>query len=131
MLNNILYSIDLCGVPNAALTVNNITKALQGIDSGTLHSILRIPYSKYQEVKEEFMTEDHCLKALVQFWLLTDPLASWRRIVHGLYWTHDDNFHTIADKIRHYAEELTGTHVHNIILYTGMNAGGRRCYIVG
>ena len=38
-------------------------------------------------------------------WLLRDPLASWRRIIDGMYLSIDD---ALADKILHYAEELTG-----------------------
>ena len=50
--------------------------------------------------------------AAVRYWLLRDPLASWRRLIERLdYWADVigyGRYNDIADRIRHYAEELTG-----------------------
>ena len=48
-------------------------------------------------------------------WLLRDPLASWRRLIHQLY----DNYKAErADGILHYAEELTGMYMIMIMIHT-------------
>ena len=50
--------------------------------------------------------------AVVRYWLLRDPLASWRRIIRQLdQWAGFPgygHYSDIANRIRHYAEELTG-----------------------
>lgn len=98
--------IRICGHSNAtALTVNNIIKALQGLHWRTLGRILWVPYSKRNEISQENPTNEQRKEAVVRYWLLRDPLASWRRILYQLDWNGE---HGQADTIRHYAEELTG-----------------------
>ena len=53
----------------------------------------------------EYSTEDQRRSAAVQYWLATDPHASWRRLITQL-----DQFeeHDVAEQIHRYAEKLTG-----------------------
>ena len=72
---------------------------------GAGNDILRIPDSKLDAIERECSTDEERLRVCVQYWLLRDPYASWRRII----WTLDDCEHSaIADTIRSYAEKLTG-----------------------
>ena len=83
-----------------ALTVDNITNTLDGIRWGTIvQYILRLPDSKYNEITEQFCSDDDRVRAGVREWLLRDPLASWRRLIDHLY------------RILHYIEELTGMYM--------------------
>ena len=68
-------------------------------------TILRIPAAQLAELQSAHHSTDEQEAAVVRYWLLRDPLASWRRIIYQL-----DNFGYghYADRIRHYAEELTG-----------------------
>ena len=72
--------------------------------------ILQIPDTKLDKFEKEHATNDEQEVAAVRYWLLRDPLASWRRIIYQLdVWAEVyDHYSDIADRIRHYAEELTG-----------------------
>ena len=41
--------------------------------------------------------------------MLHDPLAGWRRLVDSLYFSSD--LEVVGDRIRHYAEDLTGMYM--------------------
>ena len=100
-----------------ALTVNNIIKALQDISFKVLCDILDIPGSKRQEIKQESESDHKLFVKAVKWWLLTDPLASWRRIVDRLYirsYYEYLNLDVICDRIRHYTEELIGMYTYTV-----------------
>ncbi len=67
--------------------------------------ILGIPSSKLDAIERECSTDEERLRVCVQYWLLRDPYASWRKII----WRLDIYEHSaLADTIRSYAEKLTG-----------------------
>ena len=75
-------------------------------------TILGIRAAQLAELQSAHHSTDEQEAAVVRYWLLRDPLASWRKIIRQL----DDwaglpgygHYSDIADRIRHYAEELTG-----------------------
>ena len=75
-------------------------------------TILSIPHTQLAELRFAHHSTDEQEATVLRYWLLQDPLASWRRIMFQLdEWAGDpgyDHYSDIADKIRHYAEELTG-----------------------
>ena len=75
-------------------------------------TILGIPHTQLAELRSAYHSTDEQEAAVVRYWLLRDPLASWRRIIFQLdEWAGDPgygHYSDIADRIRHYAEELTG-----------------------
>ena len=74
-------------------------------------TILGIPDAQLAELRSAHHSTEEQEAAVVRYWLLRDPLASWRRIIYQLdYWAGIGYGHysDIADRIRHYAEELTG-----------------------
>jgi hypothetical protein len=90
---------------HAALTINNIIKILCGVKWRSLGEILSIPHETLDEIASKYPTKDHRKMAIVRHWPSIDPLISWRRIIHNLdSWGE----HGEANKMRHYAEELTG-----------------------
>ena len=95
-----------------ALTVSNVTTALQDL-SARVHYILRIPVSKCEELRHEFTSDEEYISAAVKFWMLHDPLAGWRRLVDQLYlWCLEyPDLEAVGDRIRHYAEDLTGMYM--------------------
>ena len=68
-------------------------------------NILGIPSTKLTELKSAHRSIDEQRAAIVRYWLLRDPLASWRQIIYQL---DEWYFNNLADRIRHYSEELTG-----------------------
>ena len=90
-------------------------------------TVLGIPPVKLAELKSAHHSTAQQEVAVVRYWLLRDPLASWRKIIYQLDvwagWPHYGHYSNIADKIRHYAEELTGMYVfikpliYNIIIH--------------
>ena len=48
-------------------------------------SILGVPYSKEQEITQQSSTEREKSLALENYWVNTDPEASWEKLAWGLY----------------------------------------------
>ena len=89
-----------------ALTVNNVVKVVEEVEWDTLcYDILHVPSSKRREIENECSTDKDRKTSGVKWWITNDPLASWRRLTDRLYNCRED---TIADKIRHYCEDVTG-----------------------
>ena len=66
---------------------------------------LLIPCSKREEIRKKFPNEMEQKKQLISYWINTDPMASWRRLI----WALDVMKETkMADSIRSYSEPLTG-----------------------
>ena len=106
----------VCIFSNAtALTVQNIVQELRGVDlleEKNGKNILGIPSTKLTELKSAHRSTDEQQAAIVRYWLLRDSFASWRQIIFQLdtwagYISYG-HFSNRADRIRHYAEELTG-----------------------
>ena len=116
--------IFFCYFPSntSALTVNNIVQELRGSGVDLLKvnnaynppiNILGISSAKLAELQSAHHSTDEREAAVVRYFLLRDPLASWRRIIFQLdewadYYSEYRHYGNIADRIRHYAEELTG-----------------------
>lgn len=78
---------------------------MQGLAWSTLCDVLIIPYDKNAEIFQAYPTDQGREAAVIRYWLLRDPLASWRRLADRLY-RENENYH--AEIILHCAEELTG-----------------------
>ena len=75
------------------------------IGGGPLAFWLSIPQSKQDEIMRNFPDEMEQKRQVISYWINTDPLASWRRLITQL----DDMVETkVADSIRSNAEPLTG-----------------------
>ena len=87
------------------LTVESIKRTVQGLKWRRLGDVLHIPSSKLHEIGKKYPTNQQCEAAVIRYWILHDPLASWRRLADQLYWHNEPD---LANRICHYAEELTG-----------------------
>ena len=67
--------------------------------------MLYVPKSKLDAIDADHTTEKGKKEAVIEYWLLKDPSASWRRLIYTL-----DKLDKIdvADQIRNYAEKQTG-----------------------
>ena len=88
-----------------ALTVNNFVRQLRDIAWDTLCGVLFLPLSQRHKIVNEYATENQCRYAAVHFWLFSDPYASWRKLIRQL---DDYKQHAVANRIRVYAEKLSG-----------------------
>ena len=87
------------------LSVNNVMAVLKTHSFYEVCDCLCIPDYKYNSIKYEYHTDHERLAALIKYWIFNDPWASWRKLIHQLdKWNMSD----IADRIRKYAEKLTG-----------------------
>ena len=70
---------------------------------------LYIPQSIEDEIKRNFLDEENQKKQSINYWINTDPLAGWRRLITALDKIGETK---MADLIRSNAEPLTGIYRH-------------------
>ena len=76
-----------------------------------LASLLFIPESKQEEIKQNFPDKMEQKKQAISYWIKTDPLASWRRLITALERSGKTE---LANSIRCNAEPLTGS-MHHLV----------------
>ena len=97
--------------PGVPLTPSNVMGAVEEARKwwrevgGGLANWLYIPQSKLDEIKRNFPDELEQKKQMISYWMNTDPLAGWRRLITALDWIEETQ---LADLIRSNAEPLTG-----------------------
>ena len=98
------------GVPltpsNVVGLVREVRRWWGGYGSRSLAYWLSIPESKQDEIRRVFSDEMDQKKQSISYWINTDPLASWRRLITALDMMVETE---LADSIRSNAEPLTGT----------------------
>ena len=63
-------------------------------------------YSKVGDIQHQHGSDEACLKAVVEAFLLGEgDQPSWRRVIHAL---HQANESHLADQIKSYAEPVQG-----------------------
>ena len=111
------------------LTCENIVMAVEGVDWRLLGFWLFIPRSKLDEIERLYSDDSKRCQALIQYWLDLDPSPSWRRVITAL----DSNLlgkgSEIADKIRSYAEPLTGMFSYHQQLMTPLHSRNGPVYM--
>ena len=93
--------------------MDNILKELKGVSwktlGGTLpliaDGVLELPDSQKEKIEREYSTEDERKKAGITYWTWNHPYSSWRLLITQL---DHEREHSVADKLRQYAEKLTG-----------------------
>ena len=92
--------------------MENVVAVLEGLTLESVGLMLIIPGTKLAAIKGEFSTEKERLRAVVMYWLLRDPLASWRRLIlqldHYSSYYQYSRLRALANSIRNYAEKLRG-----------------------
>ena len=91
-----------------SLTFENINKVIGSVDWRWLCYCLYVPGSKRQEIQLQNFSNENWKRALVEWWLLTDPKPSWRRLLQRLDYCSDLSCGPPADNIRHNAEPVQG-----------------------
>ena len=99
----------VCVVAGVPLTPSNVMREVREVEDWWgergLGRWLFIPESKREEIRQKFPDEMKQKKQLIIYWINTDPLASWRRLILALDVMRETK---TADSIRSYAEPLTG-----------------------
>ena len=105
----VLCVYSMAGVP---LTTSNVLAVVKKVENwwgrpgtGSLTDRLFIPESKQREIKANFPDELDQKKEAISYWINTDPLASWRRLIIALDLMRETE---LANSIRSNAEPLTG-----------------------
>ena len=99
----------MCVVAGVPLTPSNVMREVREVEDWWgevgLGHYLCIPESKREEIRQKFPDEMEQKKQLITYWINTNPLASWRRLIWALDMIKETK---TADSIRSYAEPLTG-----------------------
>ena len=104
MCDNVLF-------PAPPLSVENVMAVLEALPWRRVGRQLYVPKSKLDAIASENSTDRQRLAAVIRYWILRDPFASWRRLIHWLDYYEDDDsdkWRDVADRIRKYAEKQTG-----------------------
>ena len=93
-----------------AFTCSNVLLAVRLVEDwwgeyGGLGYNLYISKDKMTAIRETYSDPDEQKRQLILYWITTDPLASWRRLIRELDWMRQS---PVADAIRDYAEPLAG-----------------------
>ena len=103
----VLCVYSMAGVP---LTTSNVLAVVRKVEHWwwgrfLLTGRLYIPESKQREIKANFPDELDQKKEAISYWINTDPLASWRRLIIVLDAMGETE---LANSIRSNAEPFTG-----------------------
>ena len=99
------------GVP---LMLHNVTTAINNVEWEILCVCLCVPQSKKDHIEQQASSAEHHRRMLAEWWLLTDPAPSWRRLIGCLDCCGDPRFGddpscaAAVDFIRHNAERVQG-----------------------
>ena len=115
-VNNILKCANntLCCVcyihTGMAFTCSNVLIAVRPVEDwwgkySGLGCRLYISEDKRTVIRETYSDPDEQKRQLILYWITTDPLASWRRLIRELDRMSQS---PVADAIRDYAEPLAG-----------------------
>ena len=103
--------------PGVPLTPSNVMRVVREVEKWWggfgLAGWLYIPKSKQEEIKLKFADDMEQKKQSICYWINTDPLASWRRLIRVLDRMKEAH---LADSIRANAEPLRGSH--QLVFYT-------------
>ena len=92
------------GVP---LTLHNVTTAINNVKWEMLCTCLCVPQSKKDHIEQQGF--EHQKRMVAEWWLLTDPAPSWRRLIGRLdFYDYDPSCTEAADFMRHNAEPVQG-----------------------
>ena len=106
-----LYHKCLIYTPGVPLTPSNVMKVVRGVLSwwgdgydDELAGSFFVPASKQMDIRKFPFAKQK--EEAVSYWINTDPLASWRRLITALDWIRQSQ---LADSIRPNSEPLTGS----------------------
>ena len=71
--------------------------------------LLSIPDAALNVIEKDFSADLEHFKALILYWILKCPYASWRFLIWSLGVSHDEDLKQMADSCRDFAEKITGT----------------------
>ena len=92
-MNTVLFIVlpfCLCPPSDPTLTVENVREVMVEVrDWVEVGIVLRVPYSKRQEIKQQSSTAREKCLALGDYWVNTDPDPSWKKLAKVLYWREE------------------------------------------
>ena len=119
-------SSSLCLAP--PLTIESILTAVQGVAWRNLGRYLfwNKPNSYLDEIEAQYQSDDECLRALIDHWLEGEgqEQPSWRALIYNLDWAKETE---VADKIRQFAEPVSGESCDTIILLNSVSQSSTSC----
>ena len=92
-------------------TTMNVLRAVREVESTNdlerygLGDRLRVPESKRREIASQFSSVPQRRKALINYFIDHDPVASWRAVIVVLDAMREKR---VADELRYLAEPVTG-----------------------
>ena len=111
------------------LTSENIVMTVESVFWKSLGIWLSIPEFKRDKIQRLYSDDSKRCQALIQYWLDLDPSPSWRRVITALDSIPLGEGPEIADRIRSFAEPLTGMFSHQQQLMTPLHSRSGPVYM--
>ena len=87
-------------------TTMNVLRAVREVENtDLLGAYLCVPESKRQEIASQFSSVPQQRKALINYFIDHDPVASWRAVIVALEYMREKR---VADELRYLMEPVTG-----------------------
>ena len=100
--NVIQYLLCICNFVSPSdptLTVENVKEVMGEVEKWeVVGSVLHVPHSKLQEIRQQSSTERERSLALGEYWVNIAPHASWERLACALYEYGEERAAAIAKK---------------------------------
>ena len=101
-MNTVLYIVlpSACvSLSDPTLTVENVREVMADVeDWWSVGDALDVPYSKLQRIEQQSSTEREMCLALGDYWVNTDPNASWEKLAKVLYKEGDGSVAAVANQ---------------------------------
>lgn len=110
----------LCLAAAPPLSVDKVVSVLESFTHKWRYvgeGLLQIPDKALKVIESEQSSDAERLRAAVRYWLLRDPLASWRKLIHMLDFENNDACRAVTKNIRSYAEKQRGQKYGTLVFF--------------
>ena len=102
----IMMRFSVLSSPVPPLTLNNILEAVKNVRSWrTLGQHIMLYPSKLDDIQHQHVSDEACLKAVIEGFLSIKEQPSWRKVIWSLYKANEIQ---LAEHIRSFAEPVKG-----------------------
>ena len=88
---------------DSKLDFSNLTLALDSLPASEWHkfgNFINVPWSKREEIKSEFDSDEKKKTALLRVYLTEHPQPTWEDVSDALYRFKDGHYHSVLERLQ-------------------------------